>query len=596
MSMDSYEALESIGSGSFGIVRKIRRKSDDKILVWKELNYGKMSEKEKQLVVSEVNILRELRNPFIVRYYDRIVEKSTTTLYIVMECCSGGDLGRVIKQCRRDRKNIDESLIWKILSQAVLGLKDCHRRIENGECRPILHRDLKPANILLDSERNIKIGDFGLAKELTSQSKLAQTNVGTPFYMSPELIAEKKYDERSDIWALGCLIYELAALRPPFDATNAVVLGKKIEAGRFDRIPRKYSDDLFNVIRSMLQVDRRKRPKIEDLESLPALRRYISDASQLLNKYRNEQKMTNIQREMAVKEEELVKREKAVACREAECTKKEDEQKRKTKSLEMREAALAKQLQQFHTQREKDNKLKKDQMRNDQNNQNPGSSSSDENINTNHATGITTSGFAIHMDTDNDSGDRMEVEASQKQHQHQHQSVEVVTKVDGPMTRRRSSLGLNGRPTTTTTTTSSSNDENRYNKENRNPHPHQTGPIVAKLGRNNTTYKGTTRGNNGAAVDEQQPRGLGVKRTRRESINTMNSNYSNHPQHMKETVFNAGAVVKSTYANHNGHPNHAHNDIYSRRTSVTNNNNTTNYTTGARPASLKIELNALLKK
>ena len=83
MSMDSYEALESIGSGSFGIVRKIRRKSDDKILVWKELNYGKMSEKEKQLVVSEVNILRELRNPFIVRYYDRIVEKSTTTLYIV---------------------------------------------------------------------------------------------------------------------------------------------------------------------------------------------------------------------------------------------------------------------------------------------------------------------------------------------------------------------------------------------------------------------------------------------------------------------------------------------------------------------------------
>ena len=552
--MDAYETLESIGSGSFGIVRKIRRKSDGKILVWKELNYGKMSEKEKQLVVSEVNILRELRNPFIVRYYDRIVDKSTTTLYIVMECCSGGDLGKIIKQCRKERKNIDESLIWKILSQAVLGLKDCHRRVENGECRPILHRDLKPANILLDSEKNIKIGDFGLAKELASQSKLAQTNVGTPFYMSPELIAEKRYDERSDIWALGCLIYELAALRPPFDATNAVVLGKKIEAGRFERIPRKYSDDLFNVIRSMLQVDRRRRPKIEDLESLPVLRRYIGDASHLVNSYRSEQRLTSKQREVVQREEELVKREQAVESRELECIRREEELMRKSKSLEMRETALAKQLQQFHAQRDKENKVKKELMKNNNNGSN--SSSSEETV-----TGVTTGGFAIHMDADSNSNDNMEVEGSKQ-----------VGIVDGPMTRRRSSLGLKNNNTITTTNTN--NDENKYNKENRNPHPHQNGPTVAKLAR------GTTN-------EDQQCRGLGVKRVRRESINT---NYTHHNQHIKDTIFNAGAVIKSTYANHNGN----NNDVYSRRSSTTS--TTTNYTTGARPASLKVELNALLKR
>jgi NIMA (never in mitosis gene a)-related kinase 2 len=249
MSKDQYEVLEQLGSGTFGSVFKIRRKADDKILVWKEINFGSMTEKEKSQLVAEVNILRELRNPFVVRYHDRIVDKPKTRLYIIMEHCSGGDLGRIIKKCKRDRTNLEESLIWRILAQAVIALKDCHRRTENGEKKPILHRDLKPANILLDADQNIKIGDFGLAKELSNQCRLAQTNVGTPFYMAPELVNEKDYDEKSDIWSLGCLIYEMAALKPPFDATNMVTLGIKINAGKFSRIPNKYSDSLFDVIR-----------------------------------------------------------------------------------------------------------------------------------------------------------------------------------------------------------------------------------------------------------------------------------------------------------------------------------------------------------
>ncbi len=247
--LDQYDVLETLGTGSFGTVSKIRRRTDGKLLVWKEINFGPMSEREKTQLVAEVNILRELRNPYVVKYHDRIVDKPRTRLYIIMEYCGGGDLGRLIKRCAKERKLLDENYIWKVLAQAVVALKDCHRRTENGECKPIIHRDIKPANILLDHDQNIKMGDFGLAKELSSQSKLAKTNVGTPYYMAPEIVNEKSYDEKSDIWSLGCLLYELAALKPPFDAANAIGLAMKINAGVFTRIPSKYSDALADVIK-----------------------------------------------------------------------------------------------------------------------------------------------------------------------------------------------------------------------------------------------------------------------------------------------------------------------------------------------------------
>mmetsp|Transcript_5755 Transcript_5755/g.11104 ORF Transcript_5755/g.11104 Transcript_5755/m.11104 type:complete len:534 (+) Transcript_5755:149-1750(+) len=321
--MDQYEKIETIGSGAFGKVCKIRRKSDNKILVWKELNYGAMNEQEKQQLVSEVNILRELRNPFIVRYYDRIVDKKNTRLYIVMEHCPGGDLGRVIKKCRRDHSNLDESIIWKIFSQSIVALKDCHRRVENGEKKPILHRDLKPANMMLDQNENIKIGDFGLAKELSSGSKLAQTNVGTPFYMSPELINGKQYGEKSDVWSLGCLLYELASLRPPFDATNQLQLAVKINAGKFHRIPNKYSDELNSAIRAMLQVDPNRRPRIESLENIAGIKNSLRMANGIMQEYQFQQTYTQKMREFKTMEDSLQARSEALSQKEAELKQKE---------------------------------------------------------------------------------------------------------------------------------------------------------------------------------------------------------------------------------------------------------------------------------
>ncbi|KAL8185362.1 UNVERIFIED_CONTAM: Serine/threonine-protein kinase Nek2 [Gekko kuhli] len=100
---EDYEVLVTIGAGSYGRCQKVRRKADGKVLVWKELDYGSMTESEKQMLVSEVNLLRELRHPNIVRYYDRIIDRTSTTLYIVMEYCEGGDLATLIAKCTKER-------------------------------------------------------------------------------------------------------------------------------------------------------------------------------------------------------------------------------------------------------------------------------------------------------------------------------------------------------------------------------------------------------------------------------------------------------------------------------------------------------------
>lgn len=158
----------------------------------------------------QVNILRELRHPFVVRYYDRIIDKVATKLYIIMEHCEGGDLCDLIRKAKRDSAPIDEEFVWKVLAQAVIALKECHRhRDAGGKVTPILHRDLKPANLFLDAAGNIKVGDFGLAKALASESKFATTNVGTPFYMSPVRL----HNARGAEPACGVVAHEGSACR-----------------------------------------------------------------------------------------------------------------------------------------------------------------------------------------------------------------------------------------------------------------------------------------------------------------------------------------------------------------------------------------------
>lgn len=235
------------------------------------MNYGRMNDREKKQIVAEVNILRGLQHQHIVQYCDRYIDKKHQTIYVIMEHCAGGDLQKLIRKCKERRENFSEDFIWKIFSQIVSGLHYCHRRTdlkpqlnanENHNCsneadpqQKILHRDLKPGNIFLDAQNNAKVGDFGLARIMNEDSVFAQTHVGTPYYMSPEQINEQKYNEKSDIWSLGCIIYEIAALRPPFRANSHITLAKTINTGKYERIPQMYSEELWKVIQRMITLN-----------------------------------------------------------------------------------------------------------------------------------------------------------------------------------------------------------------------------------------------------------------------------------------------------------------------------------------------------
>ena len=230
-----------------------------------------------------------------------------------MEYCEGGDLKTLLKNCKKSSDYVAEDVIWKIFTQILSALNECHQR-KSGK---ILHRDIKPANIFLDDQNNIKLGDFGLSRMMGDQSLFAYTYVGTPYYMSPEQINESKYNERSDIWSAGCLLYEIAALRPPFEASNHLSLAIKIKAGKIDRIPIKYSEDLQRTIQFMLNINSDARPRAEDLMKIP-------EVSIRIHEKRLKEKTYQLklrEKEVKQKEENLREYEALVAQKEEEVLK-----------------------------------------------------------------------------------------------------------------------------------------------------------------------------------------------------------------------------------------------------------------------------------
>ena len=168
-----------------------------------------MNPKMKKDAINEVTILSKMEHPNVIKYYDSFIERNF--LNIIMEYCENGDLGNFLQ--KQNEKPLPEIKIWKFFIEMCLGLDYIHKR-------KILHRDIKTMNIFLSKADEIRIGDLGVAKLLHENSDFAKTMVGTPFYLSPEMCEEKPYNEKSDVWALGCVLYEMCTYKHPFEANN----------------------------------------------------------------------------------------------------------------------------------------------------------------------------------------------------------------------------------------------------------------------------------------------------------------------------------------------------------------------------------------
>ncbi|CAD8099627.1 unnamed protein product [Paramecium sonneborni] len=264
MSLKNFKILSKLGDGSFSNVYKVRRLEDNLEYALKKVNLTNLSEKEKQNALNEVRILASIQHQNIIMYKEAFIDQVSNSLCIVMELASDGDLYQRIQKCIKAGSFFQENEILRYAFQILSALNILHEM-------KVMHRDIKSANIFLINNE-VKLGDLNVSK--VAKQGLLYTQTGTPYYASPEVWKDHPYDCKSDIWSLGCVLYEMAALKLPFQAEDMDSLYKKVIKGYYQKLPTSYSYDLQNLIRMMLQISTSLRPNAQQLLELPCFQKF----------------------------------------------------------------------------------------------------------------------------------------------------------------------------------------------------------------------------------------------------------------------------------------------------------------------------------
>ncbi|XP_051921819.1 serine/threonine-protein kinase Nek10 isoform X1 [Hippocampus zosterae] len=261
--INGYAVLDHLGTGAFGSVLKVQKQRSGNMVALKEVNlrnpvFGKDKKSRDgnvEKIIAELTIIKEqMAHPNIVKYYKTFVHDDK--LYIVMELIEGVPLLERCNSLKEKKQRFTEEQIWKIFIQMCLALRYLHKD------KRIVHRDLTPNNIMLGDEEKVTITDFGLAKQKQENSKLTSV-VGTILYSCPEVVKNEPYGEKADIWALGCIVYQMATLEPPFYSNNMLSLANKIVEAIYEPLEDGiYSERLEDMITWCLSPDPERRPDI----------------------------------------------------------------------------------------------------------------------------------------------------------------------------------------------------------------------------------------------------------------------------------------------------------------------------------------------
>lgn len=259
----AYDLVEKIGQGGFGSVYKVRRRSDGRFFASKEIDYANFSATKQKLVTFETELLSTLRHSAIAGLVEMYDDIERSVLYIIMELFDKGDLKNFIKSLRIQLTCVSEAQVWFFLEQILDALCYMHNDQTNPlRPRKIIHRDIKPENIVITKDGHVKLIDFGICKELVDCA-VTHTRCGTSQYAAPEVFVKRpSYDERIDIWALGCVTYELASSKSLFQADKASNVA--ITEAPLINLP-GFSPLLAEFISSMVVIDPEARPSAKQL-------------------------------------------------------------------------------------------------------------------------------------------------------------------------------------------------------------------------------------------------------------------------------------------------------------------------------------------
>lgn len=263
--MERYEKIKEIGKGSYGVVYLMQDKMDgNRYVVVKSIKVKKKNIAELKSAQQEANFLKQLHHPNVIQITDAF-QKSPTEFCIVLEYADARDVNHYLKT----HPNLSEERILQIFSQVILGLSYIHSK-------KIIHRDIKIANIFLFKNGLVKIGDFGISREISEES-LASTIIGTPYFMAPEILKAEPYGFPADIWAAGCVLYELMSGSHAFTGCSRDELFDNIKFNDTPDVPSRYSQELKNLLYRMLEKDPRCRPTADEIIQIPIIRKTLKN-------------------------------------------------------------------------------------------------------------------------------------------------------------------------------------------------------------------------------------------------------------------------------------------------------------------------------